>query len=281
MEIGRAFDTVVDSTNIALSANVGSPDISAWRTSTGITSGDIVFEDNDSIWIIYEIPFSITTLSSLTAIQLDTNTTSSSIKIALEWKHKIEFTPNTRVELDTAVLAWTTDSSGAAIATYGDINTWNVSQIDDMSNLFQNYSTFNDNIGGWNVSQVTNMTSMFDNAQTFNQDIGGWNVSKVTDMNHMFFVATNFNQNIGGWNVSKVTDMSLLFHSTSNFNQDIGEWNVSQVTDMNDMFRDASNFNQNIGGWDVSQVTDMYSMFSYAKNFNQNIENWNVLINFI
>ncbi len=43
-------------------------------------------------------------------------------------------------------------------------------------------TTFNQDIGDWDVSQVTNMSYMFDSADSFNQDIGNWDVSQVTNM---------------------------------------------------------------------------------------------------
>ena len=49
-----------------------------------------------------------------------------------------------------------------------------------------NASNFNDNISKWNVSNVTNMSFLFENAYSFNQPIGNWNVSKVQYMNGMF-----------------------------------------------------------------------------------------------
>ena len=41
------------------------------------------------------------------------------------------------------------DDNATALATYGEINTWNVSLINDMSNLFYGdaYDLFNDDIG--------------------------------------------------------------------------------------------------------------------------------------
>ena len=50
-------------------------------------------------------------------------------------------------------------------------------RVTNMYGLFQNKTTFNDDISNWDVSNVTNMNSMFYNASNFNQDISGWDVS--------------------------------------------------------------------------------------------------------
>ena len=46
----------------------------------------------------------------------------------------------------------------------------------------------------WNVSNVIDMTWMFENASSFNQPLNNWNVSNVTDVFGMFNGATSFNQ---------------------------------------------------------------------------------------
>jgi surface protein len=157
-----------------------------------------------------------------------------------------------------------------------DFSSWDVSGVTDMSAMFNDATSFNQNIGGWDVSNVFNMSNMFNDALSFNQDIGGWNVSSVTDMDYMFRNATSFNQDIGGWNVSSVTDMRNMFSGATSLNQDISNWDVSSVTNMSFMFRNASSFNQNISSWDVSSVTDIRNIFSGATSFNQNISSWNV-----
>ena len=184
------------------------------------------------------------------------------------------FQPQTTAELQTAVDLWVSDNA-TALTTYGEINTWDVSLITDMSNLFLNKSTFNDDISSWNVSSVTNMSYMFRIATSFNQDISSWDVSSVTNMWSMFNIATSFNQDISSWDVSSVTDMSQMFYEAENFNQDISSWGVSSVTNMSYMFY-QSNFNGDISSWDVSSVTYMSQMFWGASSFNQDLSSWDV-----
>ena len=184
-------------------------------------------------------------------------------------------TPITQANIQTAVDAWCTDPTTAE-ATYGNIKNWDVSAVTNMSRLFLEKTTFNDDISGWDVSNVTDMKQMFYQAVVFNQDIGNWDVSNVTNMYYMFYQAAVFNQDIGNWDVSNVTNMSFMFTNAKAFNQDINGWIVSNVTDMSFMFYDAQAFNQPIGDWDVSNVTNMYYTFTGAYAFNQPIGSWNV-----
>ena len=109
-----------------------------------------------------------------------------------------------------------------------------------MNGLFHDKRDFNDDISKWNVSNVTDMSHMFDYCDEdedgdeqepiFNGDISGWDVSSVTNMSFMFS-DSRFNGNISGWDVSSVTDMYGMF-SHSQFNGDISGWDVSSVTNM-------------------------------------------------
>jgi surface protein len=87
--------------------------------------------------------------------------------------------------LQTAVDLWRTDRPQAIIL-YGQINTWDVSGITDMSNLFEGDEDFNHDISNWSTSQVTNMNSMFKNCSTFNRDISTLSVDNVLDFTDMF-----------------------------------------------------------------------------------------------
>ena len=145
---------------------------------------------------------------------------------------------------------------------FSGIESWDVSNVEDMSWMFEN-SSFNQDISSWNVSNVKNMSCMFAYSP-FNQDISSWDVSNVTNMCTMFACSFDFNQDIGAWDVSNVKDMSSMF-SYSSFNRDISSWDVSNVKDMRGMFS-GSSFDQDISSWDVSNVTDMREMFSDSSN---------------
>jgi surface protein len=146
--------------------------------------------------------------------------------------------------------------------------------MNDMSGLFSDANSFNENIRSWDTSNVTNMSSMFDDAFAFNQPINSWDTSKVTNMTYMFYYAYAFNQNIGNWNTSSVTDMNSMFNNAIAFNGFIGTWNTTSVTNMVNMFIGASMFNQNVSGWIVDNV-------EYYENFytNYGLDNNSELLN--
>ncbi len=156
------------------------------------------------------------------------------------------------------------------------IDHWDVSNVVDMNKMFYWARNFNQPLNNWNVSNVVDMSNLFSEANFFNQSIEDWDVSSVKDMANMFRFTYYFNQPLNSWDISKVTNMSGMFHGASSFNQPIGDWDVSKVTNMSSMFYNAVLFNQDIGSWDVSSVTNMDSLFSFARSFNQPIEGWDV-----
>ena len=180
---------------------------------------------------------------------------------------------------DAPILSNVNDMSGMfsdASSFNGNISSWDVSDVTDMYYMFRDASSFNGDISGWDVSGVTDMGAMFRGASSFNADISGWDVSGVTDMSGMFRGASSFTSDLSSWDVSGVTDMSGMFSSASSFTSDLSSWDVSGVTDMDSTFGKASSFTSDLSSWDVSGVTDMRSMFSGAFSFNSNISEWDV-----
>lgn len=161
-------------------------------------------------------------------------------KVFEERKKKFE----TKQELGEAVVAYCGNDRQAKIEVQCmydvHIGDWDVSQLTDLSGVFEGMGVFNEPIQGWDVSTVTNMCRMFYGAWSFNQPLNGWNTSQVTNMSRMFERAYSFNQPLNGWDTSQVTTMMGVFYDASSFNQPLDGWNVSNVTNMSEMFRSAS-----------------------------------------
>ena len=123
------------------------------------------------------------------------------------------FVFTSKVQLQDAVNLWISDNA-LAISTYGQINTWDVSAITDMSNLFQDKTTFNSDISNWDVSNVTNMTNMFQEATAFNSPINNWDVRKVTNISRMFNYASSFQQPLNLWDLNALVTADLFMGRT-------------------------------------------------------------------
>ena len=135
--------------------------------------------------------------------------------------------------------------------------------VDEMG-LFECLDPHNIKINSWNVSNVEDMTGMFCGCKNFNADLSDWNVSKVKSMNSMFRGCENFNgTGLENWNVLNVRHMCFMFANTP-FNQDISQWNVSNVRNMKYMFNE-SKFNQDLTSW-KSKIKDKKQL-QYIKDY--------------
>ena len=69
--------------------------------------------------------------------------------------------------------------------------------------MFYNASSFNQPLNPWNVSQVNDMSNMFYNATSFNQPLNLWNISRVNNMSYMFagisLSISNYDKLLLGW----------------------------------------------------------------------------------
>ena len=198
----------------------------------------------------------------------------------------------------TARDAWLADAT-AAEATYGHISTWETGGVTDMSELFRDASSFNEDIGAWDTSGVTSMYRMFNGASAFDQYIGAWSVENVRDMHHMFNWASSFNQNIGGWRVDNDVNLDNAFYNTlcastscgvtqsisgggicvtlapTFFDGAFGDKSIRTAVDAwlaNATTAEAAY--GHISTWETGEVTDMKQLFQRASSFNEDIGAW-------
>ncbi len=190
------------------------------------------------------------------------------------------YTALTDANITTAKDLWFSDQV-AAEAEYGPIGQWNTTAVTDMSMLFDNKRTFNEDISAWDVSNVTDMSFMFQNARVFNQPIGSWDVSNVTNMRAMFQQAYEFNQDLNSWSITGGETLSGMFGVAVSFNQNLNNWNVTKTTQCASMFNGATSFNGDVSGWQMGDVDDPYNypsqMFKGCTAFTGiGVETWDV-----
>ena len=177
-----------------------------------------------------------------------------------------------------------------------DITSWDMSDVRDVGNMFENTSAFNQDISSWDMSNIRSMIRMFYGATAFNQDLSSWDVSSLGQEPTEFDVGasawtlprpnwpipTSFATRAYQYPLSLATDPT---HTSWQYgfapagyvyypNEGIGA--DAPITDMTSMFKDSGAFNEDISAWDVSSVTDMSVMFQGAAVFNQDISSWDV-----
>ena len=181
------------------------------------------------------------------------------------------------------------DSSGYV----GPIGLWDTSAVTDMSELFKNKTTFNDDIFNWDVSNVTTMRSMFDGATSFNQRLGNtaseWQTGNVLDMSFMFRGATSFNAGAAGLdtdnqifsNVTSVTTMESMFAGATSYNgggqENMAFWEPAACTNFKNMFSGASIVGTSAGG-QVSLSLSQWSSHLLYTSINANLGFANMLL---
>ncbi len=163
-----------------------------------------------------------------------------------------KYFPTSKTALITAIQAVMNaddDGDGNVNGNTADLNRIYTRHITDMSGVFRTAAlrNFNGDISKWDVSNVRNMADMF-NESAFNGDISGWNVRSATNMAGMFALSA-FNKDISGWDVRNVTKMGWMFYKSTAFNKDISDWAVDGVADMRKMFQGAVTFDQDVEAW--------------------------------
>lgn len=198
-----------------------------------------------------------------------------------------QFESHDNVALCTSLITNLTGDFTDPFEIIGDISSWDVSNVTDMSYLFYESSSTH-NLSNWDVSSVENLTYTFANS-SFNGFVNNWELSSLTDMTSTFYNSRlGPNVDISGWDVSNVSTMRRTFQRMyfgGNVGlSDLSNWNVGNVTDMYQMFFGNQSRDLNISSWDVSNVTTMEAMFASENvggfprlnEFNQDISSWDI-----
>ena len=109
---------------------------------------------------------------------------------------------------------------------------------DDWSGMFEGATSLNDpdlTLWGWHLEEaqrtfgidgVLDMTNMFKDCTSLNQDLSGWDTSTVTTMDGMFDNCDSFDQDISAWDVDAVT--SATGFSANSATATAGTWSTAE-----------------------------------------------------
>mgnify|MGYP005842991195 CR=1 FL=1 len=174
-----------------------------------------------------------------------------------------------------AIEAWNNEPE-RAVATYGRIEHWDVSNVTDMSRLFDGATTFDSDLSNWDVSRVTSLAFCFTQATAFQGNgLSQWNTASLVNMDGIFSFATSFNGDISSWKVDNLQSMDYAFRHATSFNANISKWNTSSLKHMAFAFQMATSFDQDLSSWNIMDVEDMEGAFSNARSFHQQLC-WNI-----
>lgn len=171
----------------------------------------------------------------------------------------------------------------------GHINTWNVSGVRDMSQLFcanpltsyedcqWNRENFNSNISSWDVSSVTNFSAMF-LGSTFNGDLSMWDISSALTLQDMFKECDLYEGNgIENWSTRNVIFFTGMFSGAHEFRGNMSNFDMRNAMDTSFMLAKTGAWDeQALAMWDVSKVTSMSHMFYAARDAftGESLESW-------
>ena len=136
-----------------------------------------------------------------------------------------------------SMLAGTSFNNGEpAGASNAPLTTWDVENVEDMTQLFARAQKFNQSVNTWNVRRVETLERTFNDCLVFNQPVDTWGpyLSSVTNMNSTFANAGAFDQPLDNWDIRNVTTMqnflsSIPGISSQNYSDALVSWSSLPV----------------------------------------------------
>ena len=84
----------------------------------------------------------------------------------------------------------------AASSKHGHAQAYRAGKFSNISFLFIDKCSLNEDLSQRDTSFVTNISMMFKSANEFNSNLSDWNASGIADMNVMFYGAKELNSNL-------------------------------------------------------------------------------------
>jgi hypothetical protein len=143
--------------------------------------------------------------------------------------------------------------------------------ITSLHAAFLNCEKFNGNINDWDVSNVQTMWIAFQGCLSFNSPLDKWDVSRVTGINGFDSCFTGcrvFNQNLNAWGPkigsNGAYSIDYMFRNCAEYNQPMDSWNLSNVNTAIGVFAGCTKFNSPIGDYKVEVNLPNFKMNGFS-----------------
>lgn len=202
-------------------------DISTWNTSSVTNMKEtfslaVTFNEDVSQWDVSRVE----TMDSM--CKLAPTECHSTRCDSMSPSHKFVFSLKVRKarHFNGNLERWNTTAATSMVGMFLDcfsfqglgVEDWDTRNVKSMPDMFTNTPSFKGDLSTWNVAQVSNMSGIF-RQSAFNADISGWDLRSVTDISEMVSVLLIFGARAplaGSHRISLFFAYSscTLFHST-------------------------------------------------------------------
>lgn len=167
---------------------------------------------------------------------------------------------STTIELRQAVKLFF-DNKRECIQNYGEINSWNVSQIEDFSGLFEGRDEFNELLNNWDTSKGLNFSNMFRGCSLYNKPIE-WDTSRGILFRGMFrdCISLKYQPNIDLQNSidNEYAFYNCNFDSGDDFQVYITNGNTQNMFN-NDVVESNDNYDElDNNGYDIESPSNLF-----------------------
>ena len=134
-----------------------------------------------------------------------------------------------------------------------------VSELNDLSSIFDGLKIEVVDISGWDTSNVTTMAYMFTECEDIKKIIGIENldVSKLEDANSMFYMCENLVElDLTNWNPKLLQKTRYMFYDCLNLKiiKNIENWQLPNIKDVCRMFCDCAKLDVDLSNWDLTNI---------------------------
>ena len=169
-------------------------------------------------------------------------------------------------------IPWTPGYNWNTVLLQEDIDSWDVSNLTRLTNLFSSFKNKVINISKLTFNQnITSIDSMFKECSEVTEIIGleNINTSNVTNAINTFYNCASLKSlNISSWNMGKVKNMSSMFHNCKSITTlDLSDWDLSNATVLDNLCRECSNLK-----YVTLNLTGALKSMSYAFHLTSNLK---------